>query len=156
MQAIYQCVVSHFPPMVMSALPDVLLSELDSNCPPRYSKPSPEKDFTHLNVTVEQNTAEVENASPTAAFSLLMSPVTQRMSKFENSDIPIYAYDYDANKVLFSRFETPPALPASDHLGGVRPRALLSNPTLTFCERMSKTLSIAAPRTLICCPPLIG
>jgi hypothetical protein len=124
----------------MSALPDVLLSELDSNCPPRYSKPSPEKDFTHLNVTVEQNTAEVENASPTAAFSLLMSPVTQRMSKFENSGIPIYAYDYDANKVLFSRFETPPALPASDHLGGGAPKGTLVKPNTDILRKDVKDI----------------
>lgn len=60
---------------------------------------------------------------------LLMSPMTLRMAQFKHDNIPIYEYDYNVNKVLFSCIETPTALPATDHFGGGAPKGTLVKPS---------------------------
>lgn len=67
---------------------------------------------------------EVEDSSK----GLLMTPITFHMTKFKH-DTPVYDYDYDVNKILFSRLETPEKLPAANHFGGGAPRGALVKPS---------------------------
>ena len=71
-----------------------------------------------------------------AATNLLMSPITFHMTKFKH-EVPIYEYDYEVNKVLFSRMETPVMLPPPEHFGGGAPKGALVKPC-NLCEHESK------------------
>lgn len=53
--------------------------------------------------------------------------MTLRMAQFDDN-IPIYDYDYDVNKILFSCIKTTDVIPVSDHFGGGAPKGALVKP----------------------------
>lgn len=77
---------------------------------------------------------------------LMLTPITLHMTKFKH-DIPVYDYDYELNRVIFSRVETPAVLPSADQFGGGAPAGSLAKPQYT-AKRDAKAIKHCATQDI--------
>ena len=83
------------------------------------------KEVSTKDLNLDKNTHLVEISCD----HKIMTPITYDMSKFKH-EYSAYDYDYQGNRVLFSRISTPTMLQSSDHVGGGAAKGSLMRPNI--------------------------